>query len=364
MAEQQKDEAFKEQTRGAQTTNAETEQAFWFCSSCGTRNTGKFCSSCGKPMNAAPEAFQKSQPVQQQYVQQVMVPVAAMPMVDVAQMKAVKKVSKSWPVLVLAIMATVSLACVVLDCATSFTSITVGLGPIGMLFKILGLVVKAMWTISIAALLCAGSWKIFKEGKASDDTPMTGKGFKNLRSALTMRFVVYLLIGIGIMIVAFIIFGIGSCADSVSDSSEGGGTLVGILAILAAAVIIAFFSMYYNSVKGLLNDASKRITGIAMPRRRFIYAAIMLFLFSVFKIVFCSVKAVISLGKAALLAGVTGALSGMEGMEDVAGILGGSTISVVFSIIGAVATALTFIVAGILVIKYSNAANDPEKYIK
>lgn len=343
----------------------------WICS-CGTENTGAFCSSCGSRKDggsdASNDAIQQAMQIQLRMKQQEMAMEEerrkqqqehdkACKEYEQARAKVpmgeLKKLGRSWIVLVLAILVSVS---------ALFTVISTVIGFSMGIFKILGNLIKLL----LAGLVCAGFWKIYVESRKPEGEFNTG-GIKMLRGVLTYNKVMMYLSMIGISILVIALFALlkgltdsatGTIGSATGDDLSGVNmsiTTILILGLAICAVVFAVQIVYYSAITKFANQAVDSYGNNRAPTQKVTLASVFFFIIGLFSL----------LGTIGYLVGI-GIVNSMfdnimseiskDMPQEISGILGGveSLIGIdVFAIIADIVNASIYVLAGILALKFN-----------
>lgn len=261
-------------------------QEKWICPDCGNVNDGEKCAACGKLKDATGAKFEESslqqylsmQLKQQEMLQQQEKEKQEKRKVYKAQMeeynrlyneapvKVIKQWSGSWLVFIMAVFASIAVLC-------SLIAFLVALDAEA--FLILSNLVK----ILIGALVCAGFWRTWANGR-SQNQPIDAGGPKMLRGVFTFyRVIMYIAMSLLLLIIIFMFIAAKSGVDIITsfglrteNSFTSGNTssamgsvnnevteiLVGML--IGVVAVFALMIFFYESIKKFADDATNCIT--------------------------------------------------------------------------------------------------------
>lgn len=262
-------------------------QEKWKCPDCGNVNDGEKCSACGKLKDATGAKFEESslqqylsmQLKQQEVLQQQEKEKREKRKEYNAQMeeynrlyneapvKVIKQWSGSWLVLIMAVFASVAVLCALIALVVALDK-----GA----FSILSSLVK----ILLAALVCAGFWRTWANGR-SQNQPLDAGGPKMLRGVFTFyRVMMYIGMSLLLMLVILMFIFMKSCTDIATGAGTGFGNIIdqsgntatsmgninsGVTGILVGLliIVIAVFALmifFYESVRKFADDATNCFT--------------------------------------------------------------------------------------------------------
>lgn len=358
----------------------------WVCS-CGTVNSGAFCAGCGRARadvetgatsaagDVVAQVLQAQHRLRQSEIdaenerrkQQDMEEQARAEYnakCETKRLDTLKKWGSSWVVLTLAILVSAALAFTLISTFTGFTK-----GA----FKIIANLIKVL----IAALVCAGFWKAYSACRKQGDNFDAG-GISMLRGVLTYKKIMMFISMISIILVSVLVFVLlktvtdvaTDTADKVTgaDTSDINMSITTILVIMLVMVIVAFAVqiVYYNSVWKFADQVLTCFKNKRAPVNKVTLAAVFFFIIGACTLAFtiARVSSMAFVGK--LLDSIVSSMGSAEGGEKIGSVFSslGSLIQVDwFAAISDFVGASTFILAGVLALRFNKIGEVMEKEI-
>lgn len=266
---------------------------------------------------------------------------------ELQAIKALKKVTGSVLMLLLAITCTIT---------TIFTVIDLIVGFSGFAFIISGV------KIVLSVIICIGVWGIFIKGR-SDDTSATG--FKLVKGVIQFRYILIMIIVvlalIGIVVAAGFMSQLGGQIDAASGAEGELSISLNVMLFIMLGVIIAAVAvliMFFKSVIGSLKCAKILLESQRIERNNYYMGAVILIIIGIAKVIMMFLTNSVS----AVIGTVFDKMAGES--ESLGGI--GDSMQSIFkqdwtTIITNICDMLNYILGGIILIVYARKINAIQK---
>lgn len=261
-------------------------------------------------------------------------------------MIALKKITGSWLMLVLAITCTVTTVFNVID----------------MIPKLHGfLLIYYLVKVILAIVICVGVWKVYADGRSNK---LNASGFKLIKNVISFRFTIIMLLISLIMVLVILAMSLLSKGANTVDGIAGAGgelsskvdtSIIIVLVVLvgAIAVLIAFF----KSVIGSLRCAQTLFENRVIGKNNYYLAAVCLIIIGLFKFIIVFASNALSSIAGSVISSIASGNESMSKLNSLGGLFGSNWSSIVVNI----CDMLNYVVGGVIIILYAGKIKAIEK---